>query len=179
MEANMAESSEGRELQQREGGQPYWNPFSIFSGFMNLWDPFGVLHPSARSQTFAPAFDGRDTEEAYVLEADLPGIEEDDLEMSVTGTQLSVSGKRDSGQRERGGRFFCSERGYGRFTRTFTLPDDAELDRVNAKFQDGVLRVEIPKRSQGRPRRIGVARARDGSSGGQQRSSGRSRRARK
>jgi HSP20 family protein len=175
----MPDSSEGRELQQREGGRPQWNPFAILSGLMDWWDPFGVMHSSARGQSFAPAFDGRDTEEAYVLEADLPGLQEDDLEMSVTGTQLSVSGKRDSGQRERAGRFFCAERAYGRFSRTFTLPDDAELDRVNAKFSDGVLRVEIPKRATARTRRVDVAGGRHGGRGGQQQVPTRRRRNRK
>jgi len=165
MAMNMAASGESHELQQRAAVPSFWDPFGILSSLAG-W--FGVLRPS----TFVPAFDGRDTEDAYVLEADLPGIHEDELEMSVTGTRLSVSGKRESGQRDEKGKYFCSERGYGTFARTFTLPDDAELDRVNAEFRDGVLRVEIPKRRQAQARPIPVTSARRGQNAGQRQSAG-------
>jgi HSP20 family protein len=168
--ANTAASGEAGQLQQRAARPSLWDPFNILSGFLGWWDPLGVWGPSARDQTFVPAFDGRDTREAYVLEADLPGIQESDLEMSVTGTQLSVSGRRESEQLEEEGKYFCSERPHGTFVRTFTLPDDAELDRASAKFQDGVLRVEIPKRPDTQTRRIDVAGARRGSHGGQRQS---------
>jgi HSP20 family protein len=170
--ANTSGSGERRELQQRAAARPYWDPFGILSGFAGWWDPLGALRPSAPTHTFVPAFEGRDTKDAYVLEADLPGIQESELEMSVTGTQLSVRGKRESGQREQHGRYFCAERGYGTFDRTFTLPDDAELDQVNAEFRDGVLRVEIPKRPQAQPRRIAVSGAGGGHGGQRQLAAG-------
>jgi HSP20 family protein len=164
---NATRSDEGGELQRRAAGRPFWDPFGILRGFVGWWDPLGVLRLSQPAQPFAPAFDGRDTEDAYILEADLPGIEETELEMSVTGTELSVSGKRESGQREESGRYFCSERAYGTFVRTFTLPDDAELARVSAEFRDGVLRVKIPKRTDAQTRRIALTAARSGDKGGQ------------
>jgi HSP20 family protein len=170
--ANTAASGEVGQLQQRAARPSFWDPFSILSGFLGLWNPLGAWGSSARAQTFVPAFDGRDTKDAYVLEADLPGIQESDLEMSVTGTQLSVSGRRESEELEQDGKFFCSERPHGAFVRTFTLPDDAELERASAKFQDGVLRVEIPKRPEAQARRIDVAAARRGSHGGQRQPAG-------
>jgi len=165
--ANTIRDSEGRELRQRAAQRPYWDPFGLLSGLEGWWDPFGVLRPPAPAETFVPAFDARDTKDAYILEADLPGIQESELKMSVTGTRLSVSGKRESEQQEENGEYFCSERAHGTFVRTFTLPDDAELDRVNVELQNGVLRVEIPKR-EAQPRRIAPTGARDGNGGQRQ-----------
>jgi HSP20 family protein len=170
--ANTTERGESRELQQRAAGRPYWDPFGILSGFVEWWAPLGGLRPAWPAHTFVPAFEGRDTKDAYVLEADLPGIQENELEMSVSGTQLSVSGKRESERREEKGRYFCAERAYGSFARTFTLPDDAELDHVNAEFRDGVLRVEIPKRQEAQPRRISLTGAREEENGGHRQLSG-------
>jgi HSP20 family protein len=160
---NTIRNGDGRESQQRAAGRPsYWDPFSILSGLAAWFDPLGVLRPLTPTPTFVPAFDGRDTDDAYILEADLPGIQESELEMSVTGNRLSVSGKRESGQQEKEAKYFCSERAYGTFTRTFTLPDDAELGQANAEFRDGVLRVKIPKRPEAQTHRIALTGARGG-----------------
>jgi HSP20 family protein len=167
-------SGEGGELQRRAAVPPYWDPFGILRSLAGWWDPLGALRSWTPAHTFAPAFDGRDTKDAYILEADLPGIQENELEMSVSGTQLSVSGKRESGPPEETGKYFCSERTYGTFIRTFTLPDDAELDQANVEFRNGVLRVEIPKRTEEIPkpteaqgRRLGATGAQSGGKGGQ------------
>jgi HSP20 family protein len=172
MESTMR-NGDGRELQQHAAGRSsYWDPFGILTGIAAWWDPLGVLRPLTLAHTFVPAFDGRDTGDAYVLEADLPGIQESELEMSVTGNRLSVSGKRESRQQEKDGRYFCSERAYGTFIRTFTLPDDAELGQVNAEFRDGVLRVKIPKRPEAQTHRIALTGARSDGNGGQRQRAG-------
>jgi HSP20 family protein len=166
--ANTTGSGEGREMHHRGAGRPYWDPFGILRGFVGWWDPLGALRLSGFAQTFIPAFEVRDTKDAYVLEADLPGIQESELEMSVTGNQLSISGKRESEQRQETGKYFLAERAYGTFVRTFTLPDDVELDEANAEFQDGVLRVEFRKRPEAQARRIALTAAHGGDAGQRQ-----------
>lgn len=165
-------SGEGRAWQQGAAGRPYWDPVGILNGLVGWWDPLGVLRLLAPARRFVPAFDVRDTRDAFILEADLPGIQQSQLEMSVTGTQLSVSGKRESGLQEETGKYLCAERAHGTFVRTFTLPDDADLDRASAEFRDGVLRVEIPRRPEAPSRRIPVTGARGDGNGGQRQLAG-------
>src|SRR4051812_7266523 len=169
--ANITRRPEGGEVQRRAGQRPYWNPFDVFSGLAAWAGPFGGLMPPAPSRRFVPAFDVRETKDAYVFEADLPGIKEDEFEISLSGNQLSVSGKRESVRREENERYSCSERAHGTFERTFTLSDDAEPERVNAEFRDGVLQIEIAKRTEPQARRVRL-RGMQGGEGGEQEEEG-------
>jgi HSP20 family protein len=165
---NVTRKDEGGALQQRGGQLPFWNPFAILSGLAGWADPFGALMPAA-ARTFIPAFDVRETKDAYVFEADLPGIRENELEISVSGNRLSVSGRREYVQRQENERYSCSERAYGSFERTFTLADDAEREQVSAECRDGVLLIEIPKRAEPQARRVPLSGEQGASDSGQQR----------
>src|SRR3954451_662135 len=114
--ANITRKEEGSESQQRAGQIPYWNPFGLFGGLPGWADPFGAWS-SAAAKKFIPAFDVRETKDAYVFEADLPGIKEDELEISVSGKRLSVRGSRESVQRGEDEKYRCWERAYGTFER--------------------------------------------------------------
>jgi HSP20 family protein len=96
----------------------------------------------------------KETNEAFVFKADVPGLKEDDLEISLTGNRLTVSGKRDEERRDENERFFAYERSYGTFTRTFTLPDGVDTEHVNADLKDGVLTLTLPKRPEVQPKKI-------------------------
>lgn len=98
-----------------------------------------------------------DAEQLYV-EAELPGFELEDLEIYVTGNHLSIRGQRNAPKHE-GGTWHRQERSYGAFSRSFELPSDIDGDRVNARFHDGVLRIELPKSEAVRPKRIEVHRS--------------------
>jgi len=168
--ANITQKGESRELQQRTAARTYWDPFRMLSDLM--WGSLGDVSPTERGQTFVPAFDVRETKDAYVFEADLPGIREQDLDISIAGNRLSVGGKRESEQREENEQYSCAERAYGSFVRTFTLPDDADSQNVKAEFRDGVLQVKIPKRPEAQPRRVTLTSARGDGRGGQQQPTG-------
>ena len=140
--ANIMRRGESREMQQRGEGRPYW----IRSGCWATCRVGRRVSPMGATQTFVPAFDVRERNDACTFEADLPGIGENDLDISVTGNRLSVSGKREAERRAENDQYFCAERSYGTFLRTFTLPDDAETERVNAEFRDGVLQIDSPSR---------------------------------
>jgi HSP20 family protein len=83
------------------------------------WDPFAELGPSAAG-AFVPAFDVKETKDAYMFTADLPGVKESDLELSLTGNRLTISGKRDEEKKAQDERWYAYERSYGSFSRTFT-----------------------------------------------------------
>ena len=127
-------------------------------------DPFRTLEamlqvdrtPRRTEATFAPRFDVKESKEGFVFHADLPGIKDEDVQISVTGNQLTIAGKREAQETKDTENYHVLERSYGSFTRTFTLPDSADLEKVKAEMKDGVLTVSLPKRTESQPRRITI-----------------------
>lgn len=103
---------------------------------------------------FTVAFEVKETENAYLFRADVPGIAEKDLEITHTGNRLAVTGKREADREEKGETYYVAERTYGTFTRAFTLPDGVDLDHVRADLKEGVLTIMVPKRPETQPRKI-------------------------
>lgn len=131
-------------------------PFRLMRDFMR-WDPLRDYDLGAPAAAFMPSFDVKETSDAYQFKADLPGILEADLEISLEGTRLTVAGKREEETLKDGERSHLSERSHGRFSRTFTLPEDVEGEKVVAELRHGVLTLMVPKRPEVRPRKINVS----------------------
>jgi HSP20 family protein len=92
-----------------------------------------------------PPIDLFETPEAFVLEADLPGVKEEDVKVAVEGDDLVLQGKRSFRQARNGGKFHCRERFFGEFVRRMRLPESVDKDKLNVEFSNGVLRVTLPK----------------------------------
>jgi HSP20 family protein len=137
-------------------------PFNLMDALLR-WDPRSSEPGRAphAGAGFAPAFDVKETKDAYVIKADLPGVKDEDLAISMTGNQLTVAGKRDE-QWEEGARYHALERGRGSFARTFVLPDGVDGDHVTAVLKDGVLSLHIPKRPEAQPRKIPIGKGASG-----------------
>ncbi len=105
---------------------------------------------------WTPAADLYETEETYVLEMEAPGFDRDDLEITLEQGVLTISGQRASERQERQATYHLRERSQGRFSRSFRVPRSIEADDVRAQFEQGVLRVELPKVEHAKPRRIEV-----------------------
>jgi HSP20 family protein len=150
----------GGTVQQR--GNREWDPFSRMQELMN-WDPFEMMSPwltgTGRQGTgaFIPAFEVKETKDSFIFKADLPGVDEKDIEVTLTGDRISVSGKRESEKREESDRFYAYERSFGSFSRAFTLPEGVDPDNVQAGLKNGVLTLTLAKRPEVQPRRIQVA----------------------
>jgi HSP20 family protein len=145
-----------------------WDPLRVMEGFGRSFDPLrlmrdlmstdpfaGMVAPA--SGTFAPDIEIKETKDAYVICADLPGVKTEDLEVSVTGSRLTIGGARSEEERREDDRYFAYERSYGSFSRSFVLPEGADLDRLRADLDSGVLRIAIPKKADVQPRRIEVS----------------------
>ena len=130
-------------------------PFRLMRDFLR-WDPLLDYGPGAPT-AFMPSFDVKETPDAYQFKADLPGILEAELEISLEGNRLTVAGKREEEPVKEGERIHLSERSHGRFSRTFTLPEDVEGEKVVAELRNGVLTLMVPKRPEVRPRKINVS----------------------
>ena len=100
-----------------------------------------------------PTADIVEGEQAYKITAELPGTDEKEIEISVAGDRLTVKGEKKEKHEEKAGNRYVSERRYGAFERSFALPADADLDRIDAGFKNGVLTITVPKRPDAREKR--------------------------
>ena len=135
-----------------------WDPFRRLRDLLR-WDPYQEFlrlpwEERERVPAFAPAFEVKETKESYIFKADVPGIKEQDIEITVTGNRLMVTGKREMEQQEKGETFYTYERAYGSFSRTFTLPEGASADQVKAELKEGVLTVVFPKLPEVQPKKV-------------------------
>jgi HSP20 family protein len=136
----------------------------------NIWDPYRAMREAMRWNPIAemqaniegtgllynPEFEVLETKEGYQFRADLPGIKEKDLEISITGNRLSVSGHREAEKRDESDRYYLYERSYGSFTRSFTLPEGIDNTRIIAELKNGVLQMLVPRRPEAQPHKIAL-----------------------
>jgi HSP20 family protein len=136
-----------------------WDPFRMMREVLR-WDPFRDVEPAFAGdyRAFAPTFDVKETKEAYVFRADLPGVKDEALEISLTGNRLTVSGHREEEKREQSETYYATERAYGSFSRTFTLPDGTDAEHVAADLKDGVLVLSVPKKPEVQPKKIQIGK---------------------
>jgi HSP20 family protein len=106
---------------------------------------------------WVPAMDLVETNDAFVLRADLPGLSEEDVKIEIEDNVLTVSGERQAEHEAREEGFYRMERAFGTFSRALTLPKGVDADAVTASFDRGVLEVRVPKPEQAKPRRIEIA----------------------
>jgi HSP20 family protein len=137
----------------RNNATRYRDPFSIARELL-AWDPFSGQPASA----FSPAFEVKETTEAFVLKADLPGVSEADLDIAVHNQILSVSGSRQSEERKEDESYSLYERQFGSFSRSFQLPEMADGEKIAAKLENGVLTLTIGKRAEAKPRKIALTK---------------------
>jgi HSP20 family protein len=110
----------------------------------------------AAPQRWVPAMDLIETDDRFLLRADLPGVPEEDVAIELDDRTLTVSGERKSAVETQGRGYHRVERAYGTFSRSLTLPEGVDPDAVTARFERGVLEVSIPKPEERKPRRIAI-----------------------
>ena len=146
---------------------------------MNLvrWDPFRELEEMSdrlnrvfgRSLTgksdgketmtvadWTPSVDISETEGEYVIKAELPEVKKDDVKITLEEGVLSIQGERKHEKEEKGKKIHRIERAYGRFVRSFVVPDYVDEAKIKAEYQDGVLQLHLPKSEKAKPRAIEV-----------------------
>jgi HSP20 family protein len=140
-----------------------WNRgFDPFERMRELigFDPFEQMGRMVGGQeqtwNFVPAFEVKETKDAYIFKADLPGVKEGDLDITLTGDRLTISGKRETEKEDESDRFYAYERSYGSFSRSFTLPEGVDGEHCAAELKDGVLNLRLPKVPEVQPKRITV-----------------------
>ena len=143
-----------------ERGLAQWDPFKLMEAMTSGWSPLRDLErlvgPQVTGVGIVPSFDVKETKDAYVFKADLPGMRDEDIDISVTGHRLTVSGKREAEETHEDERYFTCERSYGSFNRTFTLPEGTDVDNVHAELKNGELTLMVPKKAEVQSKRISL-----------------------
>lgn len=140
-----------------------YDPFQDFfrTPFANLQTPFGALVTSngdaktARAD-FIPNVDVRETDDALILSAELPGIAEEDIDVEVEKNVLTLKGERSHEETQQEDNWMRTERSYGSFERRFVLPDTVSTDDVVADLQNGVLTLTFAKTADVKPKKIAI-----------------------
>ena len=136
------------------------DPFRLMREMMRL-DPFRELAPMAGRggrDTWMPSFEVRENGDVFRFIADVPGVKGADLDITISGNRLTITGKREAASEHKDDSVYAYERQFGSFTRMFTLPDNVDAEHVSCELTDGVLTVVVPKAAAARPRKIEVGK---------------------
>jgi HSP20 family protein len=144
-----------------------WNPFreldevqnrlsTLFGGFPSFAFRFPTNGKSVKLPDWSPLVDITEDDHEYLFKADLPEMKKDDVKVTVENGILSIFGERKTEKEEKNKRYHRIERSFGTFKRTFTVPEDADANKIAAEFRDGVLTVHLPKSPVAKPKPIDV-----------------------
>ncbi len=139
---------------------PFWEFEKLHRDMSRIFDPIvsGETDQdvSLWAGSWSPAVDVLDQKDAIVVKADLPGLSKEDIDVTIENNVLAIRGEKKHEEKHKDGDVIRSERYYGSFHRAFTLPSSVDPQKVQAKFQDGVLELEIAKKEEARPKQIKV-----------------------
>lgn len=137
-----------------------WDPFGEMGSLrrvMDRWLEEGLPRPWRMAgfdgEAFCPV-DMYETDNEVVVRAALPGVKPEDVEVTITGETLTIKGESKQEEQEKKANYFRQENWYGNFARTITLPSMVEADNAQATFENGVVRITIPKAQAARPKTI-------------------------
>jgi HSP20 family protein len=137
-----------------------WDPFAGFETLFNRVTPnlprLFMEEEGGIGVAFTPLADIGETDKEYLVRAELPGLKKEDVKVTMTDGFLTIEGERKQEKDEKGEKLHRVERYYGRFVRTFALPENILPEAVRCECKDGVLTVHIPKTEYQRPREIVV-----------------------
>ena len=156
--------TEAKRPEEKTGGLQAWHPFeSLHREIDRLFDDFGrdFWRAPFRRATFdieplwrrefsfaAPAVDIAEKDNAYEITADLPGIDEKNVEVQVANGTLTIKGEKKEEKEEKKKDYYLQERRFGSFERSFGVPEGVDADKIEASFKKGVLTVTLPKKAE-------------------------------
>ncbi len=124
----------------------HYNPFAELEELREQFNRLFNLQETKESDIdFVPRVNTREGDDAYYIEVDLPGVKKDDININVDDNTLTISGERKIKEEHKEDNFYKVESVYGKFERSFSLPEDVDTDKIEAEHKNGVLEIKIPK----------------------------------
>lgn len=139
-----------------------WKDFGSLQERINRMfdDTIRTLYPTDGEElekgTWAPAVDIYETNDSFVVSADLPGLNKDEIQIDLKDNTLTLKGEKKFEEKVSKDNYVRIERTYGSFVRSFTLPQNVDPEKIKAKYKEGVLEVTIPKKEEAKPKQIKV-----------------------
>ena len=139
-----------------------WKDFGSLQERINRMfdDTIRTLYPPDGEElekgTLAPAVDIYETNDSFVVSADLPGLNKDEIQIDLKDNTLTLKGEKKFEEKVSKDNYIRVERAYGSFVRSFTLPQNVDPEKIKAKYKEGVLEVTIPKKEEAKPKQIKV-----------------------
>lgn len=139
-----------------------WSPSREMEDLQRRLEDFWSFWPSLgrfpfESKEWVPAIDMYEKNDKYMVKAEVPGMKEEDVDVSVVGDRLTIRGEKKAESEVKEGDYYRSERSYGSFFRSIDLPADADPGKIEASYDDGVLEVTIPKTAAVKPKKVKVS----------------------
>jgi len=139
-----------------------WKDFGSLQERINRMfdDTIRTLYPTDGEElekgTWAPAVDIYETNDSFVVSADLPGLNKDEIQIDLKDNTLTLKGEKKFEEKVSKDNYIRIERAYGSFVRSFTLPQNVDPEKIKAKYKEGVLEITIPKKEEAKPKQIKV-----------------------
>ena len=134
-----------------------FNPFNAALSRDTVLDDFFSANFPIANRAFEPKIDVRETENDFVVAAELPGLQKDDFKLTIENNVLTIEGEKKSGQEEKRDNYYRRERSYGAFRRSFRLAEGIDSKHIKAEYNNGILEVTIPKGEKAKAKNIEVS----------------------
>jgi HSP20 family protein len=129
-----------------------FNTFNRRFGF----DDANLANEEMENAVWAPLTDISENKDQYILKMDLPGVSKEHLKLNFNDGELIISGERKQEKEDKDSKYHRIERSYGKYYRSFTLPQTIQADKINAEFKDGQLTVTVPKSEEAKPKELEI-----------------------
>ena len=130
-------------------------------GFLpSMWRRFPL-----EERGWAPALDVFEKEDKFVVKAEIPGMKEEDIDVSVVGDMLTIKGEKKSETEVKEEDYYCCEHSYGSFSRSIALPSTVDATKIEAAYENGILEVSLPKAPEVKPKKIAISAKKKGKTG--------------
>ncbi len=138
-----------------------WNPaddlFDIQDNINRIFGNYlSARGPQAKVIGWMPPVDITESENEYIIKADIPGMKKEDIKIAIENNTLSISGERKEEKEEKGKNFVKKEKSFGSFMRSFALPHSVDAKGIKAAYKEGVLNVTVPKSEDAKPKEIKI-----------------------